>query len=217
MSGLTEQDAQSAGIEQLAEAIDRLRFHDAVPLPFLAEPERRELLGHTKQLFYRTARRCVGPPERRVHQELEACSDFAQESPFRDFARTLAGEVNEALAFLDPSPLGSPIDFADIVVQRYPPGSLGITPHRDHIRYRGLVAIVVLGGDGRFFTCADRAGHDRHEISAPPGHVILLRAPGFAGGRDRPFHGLCDVASRRTSVGLRQERNTALPDYHATP
>jgi hypothetical protein len=36
----------------------------------------------------------------------------------------------------------------DYIVQRYPAGCAGMSPHRDHIRYTGLVAIVMLGGRG---------------------------------------------------------------------
>ncbi len=41
--------------------------------------------------------------------------------------------------------------------------------------------IVVVGGGGRLFVCADRSGRDAREIPALPGHVILKRGPGFGG------------------------------------
>jgi hypothetical protein len=92
-----------------------------------------------------------------------------------------------------------------LILQRYEPGCLGITPHRDHIKYTALVAIVVLCGDGRFRVCADRSGRGAVEIPAPAGHVLLMRAPGFERQGRRPFHFLDQVTERRYSFGLRQD------------
>ena len=102
-------------------------------------------------------------------------------------------------------PLSPPFQFNDRVLQRYAVGARGISPHRDHIRYQGLVAIVVLSGSGRFYVSPDRSGQDAREIPAPAGHAILMRAPGFAGRRTRPFHGLDRVDRRRLTIGLRYD------------
>ena len=91
------------------------------------------------------------------------------------------------------------------MVQRYASGSKGISPHRDHIRYRGLIALLVLSGHGRYFICADREGSAAREIPAPPGYLILMRAPDFANRKDRPFHYLTDITSERYSFGIRYD------------
>ena len=39
----------------------------------------------------------------------------------------------------------------------------------------------------------------------PAGGLILMRAPGFAGLRDRPFHMLSDIQETRIGVGIRQD------------
>jgi alkylated DNA repair dioxygenase AlkB len=113
--------------------------------------------------------------------------------------------VARALARLDPPPLPAPPPLNDLVVQRYAVGSRGITPHRDHLRYRDLVALVNLAGRARFFICADRSGRDAREIPLPPGSVLLMRAPDFAGRSDRPFHMLSEVTETRISLGLRHD------------
>ncbi len=38
-----------------------------------------------------------------------------------------------------------------------------------------------------------------------PGDLLLMRAPGFAGRRDRPFHYLSDVTQTRLALGLRHD------------
>ena len=93
--------------------------------------------------------------------------------------------------------------------ERYAPGSRGITPHRDHLRYGGLVALVILSGDGRFCLCRDRCGSNAREIAAGPGDALLMRAPGLAGSSDRPFHFLDQITKERLSFGLRWDREAA--------
>ena len=38
-----------------------------------------------------------------------------------------------------------------------------------------------------------------------PGSLLLMRAPGFAGREDRPFHFLNEVAEERVCLGLRYD------------
>ena len=83
-------------------------------------------------------------------------------------------------------------------------GSIGITPHLDQASYINLVAIIILGGGGRFYTCADRTGQNIRNIPAGPGDMILLRCPGFIGTQQRVFHGVSDISEARYSLGIRQ-------------
>ena len=96
--------------------------------------------------------------------------------------------------------------YNDLIVQRYEPGCVGITPHRDHIAYEGLVSLVILSGEAEFGICADRAGHGGREIASPEGCLLLMRGAGFAGLKTRPFHLLRNVRTRRVSFGLRYDR-----------
>jgi hypothetical protein len=95
-------------------------------------------------------------------------------------------------------------------VQRYEPGALGVSPHRDSKRFAVLVAIFTIQGNARFALCQDRAGAIIQEWEAGTGSLTLLRGPGLMDAEDRrPFHTVYgpDVG-RRFSVTFRmnQER-----------
>ena len=86
----------------------------------------------------------------------------------------------------------------DVAVQRYRPGTLGITSHRDGKRFRRLVAVFTVAGRARFAIREERRGPVIAEWVAGPGALILLRGPGLAGTRDgRPFH---EVSGPRRGV-----------------
>jgi hypothetical protein len=193
------------GAAELAAALERLEAEDAVALPLLGARARRRLIGATSRLRYRPATPMVGTNAKAVRQEFEICMTIPESSLLRSFAATLEGLLNAALGRLTPAPLDHPLQLNDLVVQRYPKGALGITAHRDHIRYRDLVALVTLSGTARFCLCADRGGRGTREIPSPGGSLLLMRAPGFAGRRDRPFHFLDRVTQPRLSLGLRHD------------
>lgn len=203
-----EENFDSASVS-LAAAIARIEAEDAVSLPLLKPAHLQRLCAASADLSFRPAKPLVGEGERAVQQEFEICITVPAHNPLWDFAAALSQMVNSALARLDPSPLGPPFHFNDLAVQHYPRGSLGITPHRDHIRYQGLVAIVTLSGAARFFLSTDRAGHGEREVPCPPGHLLLMRAPGFAGSQARPFHCLREVAHTRLGLGLRYDTQAA--------
>ena len=189
----------------LGRALARLGEEDAVSLPLLGLRARRRLIGATAHLSFRRATPVVGKGEDAVHQDFDLCMSFPARSLFHAFAGSLGRLVDASLGRLDPAPLARPFRFNDLVVQRYPKGSRGITAHRDHTRYQGLVALVTLAGTARFFVCAERAGRGAREVPCPPGDLLLMRAPGFAGRRDRPFHYLSDVTQARLALGLRHD------------
>jgi hypothetical protein len=194
-----------SGPDEIAAALARLAAEDAVSLPLLGPEACAPLVAAAEALSYRQARPVVGEGERQVLQDFEICMNPEPMTPFHDLAKALEDLVARGLARLDPPPLPAPPPLNDLVVQCYPVGSRGITPHRDHLRYRDLVALVNLAGRARFFICADRSGRDAREIPLPPGSVLLMRAPGFAGRSDRPFHMLSEVTETRISLGLRHD------------
>ncbi len=189
----------------LTEALVRLEAAPAVSLPLLSARARRRLIGATSRLRYRPATPAIGTGANAVHQDFELCMAIPERSLLRAFAATLEALLNAALVRMKPSPLAGPLHLNDTIVQRYPAGSSGITAHRDHLRYRDLVALVTLSGAARFCLCGDRAGANARELPCPPGHLLLMRAPGFGGGRDRPFHFLDRVTRPRLSLGLRHD------------
>lgn len=93
----------------------------------------------------------------------------------------------------------------EVTVQRYDPGSSGISVHRDGRRHRHLVAILTLEGAARLRQCSDREGTTLRSFEADPGSLVLLRGPGLAGTQDdRPLHAVDGPAGqRRTSFSLR--------------
>jgi hypothetical protein len=95
-------------------------------------------------------------------------------------------------------------------VQRYEPGTLGVSPHLDSKRFAVLVAIFTAEGSARFALCQTRAGEIIQEWEAGPGSLTLLRGPGLLDAEDRrPFHTVHGpAAGRRFSITLRmnQER-----------
>ncbi len=93
----------------------------------------------------------------------------------------------------------------EIHLQRYRPGSLGITPHLDGKRYRRLVAFFTVRGSACLSVLRERAGEEIARFSIGPGSLALLRAPGLGGLRDgRPFHAIMPVGGEeRVSVALR--------------
>ncbi len=198
-----------AGPAELAGALARLDAEPAVSLPLLGTRIRRRLIGATTRLPYRSAIPVVGAGANAVRQDFELCMAIPARSLLRAFAATLEALLNAALDRLEPQPLARPLDHPlrlnDVIVQRYPKGSFGITAHRDHVRYQDLVALVTLSGTARFCLCDDRAGRGARELPCPPGHLLLLRAPGFGGRRDRPFHFLDRIARPRLSLGLRHD------------
>ncbi len=191
--------------ESLAAAIERLTDDEAVALPFLAEAARLELLATVRALPFRTAPGKIGEGAREVGQDFDICMAIPADSPLHALRCVTSNVLQTAFALIAPCPLSHKLQFNDVVVQRYAPGSAGISPHRDHLRYVGLVALVPLIGDARFYVCSSRDVIGAREILADPGDLILMRAPGLHGRTDRPFHGLCAVMTERYSIGLRQD------------
>lgn len=93
----------------------------------------------------------------------------------------------------------------EIDVQRYPAGSIGITPHLDGKRFRRLVAVVTLAGTAPFSIHPTRDGPAVRTFDTGPGSILVMRGPGLAGHRDgRPFHSIGGPADGpRISMGFR--------------
>jgi len=188
----------------VAEALDRLMTVPALVLQGLVPAGVAQALVATRGLTYRQARPEVGTGENRVRQDFSICRDVPEDNPLHYLGGALSGLFDTALALLDAPPVKR-ADFNDLVVQQYAAGSQGISPHRDHVRYTGLVVLVILVDGGRFRVCAERSGADATTLEAGVGDLLVMRGAGFAGFRERPFHFLDAVTTPRTSVGYRHE------------
>lgn len=194
---------------QVARTLARLAEEDAASLDLLSPEDCAVLLDASAALAYRPARPVVGEGERQVRQDFEICMPVPEGSLFHDCRDAVERLVGRALRELPAPPLDRAPVLNDLVVQRYPAGSRGITAHRDHVCYRGLVAVLTLAGRARFFVSSERSGADAREVPIPPGSLLLMRAPGFAGRDDRPFHFLSDVSEARVCLGLRHDVRAA--------
>ena len=189
--------------DALADSLLRLEREDAVAVPALGPAARQRLAEAAEALDFRTAAPVVGAPGREVTQDFAIADDVPDDSLFGQAAREFQDAVNAVLAGLQSPPFES-IDLNDRVVQRYPESEVGISPHRDHVRYVKLVANLAIQGHGAFHVSEDRAGTDTRTIRSVPGDAILMRAPGYRGSRRRPFHAIGRVDSARLILGLRE-------------
>jgi len=146
-----------------------------------------------------------------VRQQIESFENFGGDSKYillrRQFQKLLHGMFRD----LDVYPFDTPLNLNTMTLQKYRKGSIGITPHRDGLRYINLVCIFIIDGKGKFFVCADRSGGDALEIDNRPGSVVFLRAPGFMGSEERPFHFVTGIQETRYTFGLRQTKDTEFP------
>jgi hypothetical protein len=187
----------------LQEALIECAARGASSLPFLDDGDCALMIEAARHLTWRAARPVIGEGDRRVLQDFELTVQLPEDGPWRDTAARVDAAIAEAAQRISPNPLPPGFRINDLILQRYAAGSRGITAHRDHIRYRGLVALLILSGDGRFCLCEDRSGASAREIAAAHGHLLLMRAPGYAGSQVRPFHFLDRISAERLSLGMR--------------
>lgn len=188
------------------EIVRRLERDGALSLPALSEAFRRELMDEARSATFRPARETVGSGSRLVRQRMEVCDRFSPESRFYALREDFQALWDASFSELARNPFEGPVVFNDLMLQRYPRGDVGITPHRDRSGYRNVICLFVLEGLGRFGVCSDRSGDRAREVRNAPGDVILTRAPGFLGSEVRPFHFVRDIAKPRYVFGLRQAR-----------
>ena len=193
-------DARQAG-----KTLARLAEEDAASLPLLATDELAGLLSAVAALPFRTGRHKISSGAAQVRQDFDICMAPPKPGVLWNLAARLEAYLADALGSVQPPPLVEPLLLNDLVVQRYPSGSFGITAHRDHVRYTGLVALILLSGNGRFLVSKTRSGKGEREIPWCPGELLLMRTLGFAGREDRPFHYISNITSERYSLGLRHD------------
>ncbi|PSB13105.1 hypothetical protein C7B61_11150 [filamentous cyanobacterium CCP1] len=176
-------------------------------VPLLQEEGRLALLREAESLNYLPDVKVVGTGDRIVRTEYSAWETFTDTSLYTQLMQDFQALMNQAIGSLQDSPFAIPLQFNSMVLQRYEPGQLGITPHRDSLRAINLVCIFNISGQASLYRCDDRQGTNSVQIDTTPGHVVFMRAPGFMGTNDRPFHYVTDIRSTRYSLGLRQRRS----------
>ncbi|HEY9878745.1 MAG TPA: hypothetical protein V6D29_09835 [Leptolyngbyaceae cyanobacterium] len=161
-------------------------------------------MDEAERFCYEPEVQTFGTGNQIVKTEYSAFRQFSEVGLYADFKQAFQALLDESLGRLDDYPFGTKLQFNELVLQRYTPEQLGITPHRDSLWATHLIALVNLGGQAEFYRCDDRQGTNAVQLDTTPGNIILLRAPGFLNTTVRPFHFLTGVQSTRYSLGLRQ-------------
>lgn len=186
-----------------------LRQIRAVSVPILTDDFRHELLEEAQSYPLRYINNSMGSGENEVKQEMYLQNQLRMDGAFGELVSNFQILFNESISergFFDDE-----VVFNDWIIQKYVPGCIGITPHRDRTDYRHMICLFVLSGFGRFHISKDRAKNDSMEIVNLPGDVILMPGPGFKGMLHRPFHYLEDITTDRWIFGLRHDE-TKLSD-----
>ena len=189
---------------QLISALGRLPAEQSLAVPCLDEHERQTLVSLVDSLTYRSASPVMGGATTPVYQDFELCYDIPPDHQLWELARYLEKRIATIIKKAGIHGHDA-LQFNDLIVQNYPPGCQGITPHRDHVRYRIVVAIFLLTGDGNFCTCDDRKGVGAKNVPAVPGDLLLMTAPGLAEEKPGPLHFVNEVTRRRRTIGLRYD------------
>ena len=190
---------------EVSSSIGTLPRVGAVACPCLDVSEANALVSVVDQLEYRPAKAITGSDNAPVYQDFDLCYDIPSGHSLWEFAQVLEQALTSALAGAEVDSECYPLRLNDLIVQRYPPGCAGITPHRDHVRYGFLIAIILLTGDGYFGICDDRQGNESREIDFKPGDLLLMGGPGLIPNFRRPFHFVNGVTDWRRTIGLRYD------------
>ena len=194
---------------QLISTLGRLPAEQSLAVPCLDELERQALVSLGASLTYRSASPVMGDATTPVYQDFERCYDIPPDHQLWELARYLEKRIATTIKKAGLQGHDT-LQFNDLIVQNYPPGCRGITPHRDHVRYRIVVAIFLLTGDGNFCTCDDRKGVGAKTIPAVPGDLLLMTAPGLVEEKPGPLHFVNGVTRRRRTIGLRYDTHAII-------
>ena len=135
-----------------------------------------------------------------VSQEAETISLRAAELPAQPLLWALANAFHQAVE----TALQEQFIANEITLMRYPLEA-GISPHRDHQRYKKVIAAFSLTGLGNFQVLGDRQGEEvLHQWLCAPGDLVLLRAPGLKDyPQERLLHSIEGLSKNRASLTLR--------------
>ncbi|HSI20823.1 MAG TPA: dihydroneopterin aldolase [Verrucomicrobiae bacterium] len=186
------------------DVLETLRTEGGISIPILPEERRLLLLDEAKAHSYKKQPETAN--NGLVREDINSCTKFPLESAFYslrdDFMELLLMKVHQEKAHHLFSP---PLSFTEMSLLRYDTGSFGITPHRDGRSILNLICVFTLGGRADFALCDNRNGSNPRFLSTEPGHVIIMRAPGFYGSSFQPLHFVQNVTEERYVFGLRQK------------
>ena len=198
-------------IQHLTGAIRILHHIRAVSVPILTDDFRQKLLDEAQNYPLRYINNSMGSGKNEVKQEMYLQNQLRMNGALGELVSNFQILFNDSISGLEF--FDAEVVFNDWIIQKYVPGCIGITPHRDRTDYRHMICLFVLSGYGRFHISKDRVKSDSMEIVNLPGDVILMPGPGFKGMHHRPFHYLEDITTDRWVFGLRHDE-TKLNDNH---
>ncbi|RZO22056.1 MAG: hypothetical protein EVB05_05235 [Candidatus Thioglobus sp.] len=194
--------------DALEESVNQLESEPAIAIDCLSDQECQSLVSMVDELNFRNAMPVTGSKQYPVHQDFELDYCIPEKHALWQLPDHLGSQIFSCL-------LNAPnvsVDevrrfrFNDLIVQRYPSGCQGISPHRDRADYRLVIGILLLSGDGNF-----RIHHGRDEnrgqiIPFNKGQLLLMGAPGLSSDFVRPFHSVREVSVPRRTIGMRFDR-----------
>ena len=199
-------------IGEVSANLAQVRSSSAVALDCMSAETCATLSDLADQLQYRKARRVTGSVKTPVYQDFELDYEVPREHPFWRIAEALQnvfGPLFDRFSSEARSDSDTNFSLNDLIVQRYPPGCAGISPHRDHIEYRRIILILLLSGDGDFRIHPERDEGKGTIIDFQPGQLLMMGAPGLASDFVRPFHSVRNVTAVRRTIGMRFDRRLA--------
>ena len=169
---------------------------------FINKFEISKVLNQVCKLTFKKAKTLTG---NQVSQDFEISFPVKRVGYLNSLASALEFLFSNSLKRMNAPPCKSPI-FNDIAAQKYHFGSEGISPHRDHIKYSGIIVLLNLYGSSRLGICNDRNGKKAKKINDSPGRVVIFPGSKFLSknGIDlRPLHFVDRIRSERISIGFR--------------
>lgn len=186
--------------------IEGLVGQGGVSFPALPPDRMQELVREAESFTYAEQPEIIGGGK--VREQLSSFTDFPPDSLFyklrNDFSELMLRKLSELKT---KNIFGQPLNFNDMSLQRYEPGSIGITPHRDGKSRVNIICVFVLTGTSEFAICDDRLGTNPKFLDVKPGNVLILRGPGFFNSTFQPFHFVRNITEERIVFGLRQKIN----------
>ena len=174
-----------------------------ISLPFLSDSKIASLTNQVSKFQFRKAKPLAGNS---VTQDFDICFPAPRIGKMDNLATTIENLFNQTLRLMKNPPIKCP-KFNDIAIQRYKPGSLGISPHKDHKKYISVIIIITLSGRSDLCICEDRKGLNQLVVNDEPGNIVVLPGSEFMTLNNnciRPLHFVNNIENGRLSIGLRQ-------------
>ena len=189
--------------QHLTGALRLLQRVRAISVPILTEEFRQILLEEAQTYPLRYINNSIGSGENEVKQEMFLQGQLNQQGAFGQLVSEFQTLFNASITV--ENWFDGEVVFNDWMIQKYEPGCIGITPHRDRTDYRHMICLFVLSGHGRFGISDDRTRTHAVEVANLPGDVVLMPGPGFRWMESKPFHFLEEITEERWVFGLRHD------------